>query len=628
MVPGAKPEPPAVDTIEIDATLGDVPCSGEPQLEQKRPLSVTGEWQTAHSVMGGKNNRTGRPVQRDAVLHHRPPAEPPAGIDQGIAVENHQVCPSAAGHMPQAPCIRPRRSIKFGPDPTENKGSRSDLFRNDDFFPGDSPMCSRKLAVALIALLAPTLFVGFASAQVPTFEDQVMELVNQQRWSNGQLYPLKRCDLLDTSAETHSGNMAARNFFAHCDVDTKTMPWVRMQSAGYVNWSFASENIAAGFTTPQAVMTGWMNSSGHRSNILSTSSREIGIGYVYQSGDQNNVRTDANNDCTADASGAGPFGHYWTQNFGRRNTVYPVVINREAFQATNSTVQLYLFGAGWATEMRLRNESGSWSAWQPFAADVDWVLSAGNGAKTVSAEIRNGATTYAASDLIYLNASADVAVALTASTASLPAGQDLVYRLVTTNAGASAATGLVQTDVLPIGMNFVSASKPASYSNGTVTRTLPLLAPGAADTLEILCRPSAAGDCQNAVSVVANEFDPSAANNSATVTTTVTGATAVPGDDWNVVRPVLAIRPNIPNPFVDSTRLAWYQRDAGPVRLSVLDVAGRVVTVLAEGPFPAGEHAVTWDGRFGDGRPAAAGLYFSRVEAAGRIETQKVMVAR
>lgn len=489
-------------------------------------------------------------------------------------------------------------------------------------------MLTRKQVPALTALLALITIVAPAAAQTPTFEDQVMELVNQQRWANGQLYPLKRNDLLDASGETHSGNMATRNFFAHCDVDTKTLPWDRMVAAGYTGWSAAAENIAAGYATPAAVMTGWMNSSGHRANILSTAVRELGIGYLYQSGDQANVRSDANGDCTADGFNGGPYGHYWTQNFGKRNTVYPVVINREAYQTTESTVQLYVFGSGWATEMRFRNDGGAWSAWQAFAADASWVLTGGNGTRTVQCEVRSGATTYAASDIIWLNASADVALALSASPGSIQAGQDLTCRLVTTNSGTSAATGVLQTDVLPVGMDFVSASKPVTVADGTVTRTIPFLSAGAADTVDIVCRPTGAGEFQTAVSVVANEFDPVAANNTATATTTVTAATAVPDGDWNALRPVLALRPNLPNPFVTSTRLAWYQREAGPVRFQILDVAGRVVTVLADGDFPAGEHALTWDGRHADGRPAPAGLYFSRIESASRAETRKLLLFR
>lgn len=234
----------------------------------------------------------------------------------------------------------------------------------------------------------------------PTIEEQLVELVNQARWDNGQLPPLKHEPLLDQSAETHTTNMAGRDFFAHCDLDTHTNPSDRMRAAGYDpnNWG---ENIAAGYGSPQAVMSGWMGSSGHRANILSTGYRELGVGYVYQSGDQGNVRFDAGG-CQPDAGNHGPYYHYWTQNFGRRNDVYPLIIEREAYQTTSTTVSLYLYGPGPGAEMRFCNAGGRWSDWMPYNPDSTWTLSAGVGLKTVLAEIRSGSTIYSASDSITL----------------------------------------------------------------------------------------------------------------------------------------------------------------------------------------------------------------------------------
>ena len=185
----------------------------------------------------------------------------------------------------------------------------------------------------------------FALAAEPSVEEQVVTLVNEQRLNNGRLPPLKHGALLATAAEKHSSNMANRDFLAHCDPDTGTLPWDRMTDVGYV-WSRAGENIAAGYTTASAVVDGWMNSSGHRANILSTDFREIGIGYVYQSGDGGNVRQDANGDCVADTQSGGPYYRYWTQDFGTRGFLHPVVINREAFETQDRQVDLYLYGSG------------------------------------------------------------------------------------------------------------------------------------------------------------------------------------------------------------------------------------------------------------------------------------------
>lgn len=250
---------------------------------------------------------------------------------------------------------------------------------------------------------SPDMPAGTAS---PTYEEQVLEIVNQERWINGQLPPLKGVVLLDGVAETHSTNMANRDFFAHCDLDTKQSPWDRMTGAGY-SYNSAAENIAVGYSSPTSVMTGWMNSSGHRANILRTSVWEIGIGYYYQSGDQGNIRQDGNGDCNADGGLIGPYYRYWTQNFGRRSGVYPVVINREAFETTSRDVALYVYGEGVAASMRFQNESGGWSAWMAYSADTTWTLSSGNGVKTVNMQISTGAngggTIYSASDTIVLN---------------------------------------------------------------------------------------------------------------------------------------------------------------------------------------------------------------------------------
>jgi hypothetical protein len=194
--------------------------------------------------------------------------------------------------------------------------------------------------------------------------------------------------------------MAVRNFFMHCDPDTSSSHASRIAATGYAA-SYSAENIAAGFSTPSAVMAAWMASGGHQGNILSTNAREIGVGYYYQSGDQNNVRENPpSGGCPATSSNNGPYLRYWTQNFGKSNSIYPVIINREAHLTESPVVELYLYGS--FAEMRLRNESNPWSAWQPFAADTTWQLSPGDGVKTVHAEMRTGGAVTASSDTIHL----------------------------------------------------------------------------------------------------------------------------------------------------------------------------------------------------------------------------------
>ncbi|WP_293647896.1 CAP domain-containing protein [Thiolapillus sp.] len=228
------------------------------------------------------------------------------------------------------------------------------------------------------------------------YGQQVVELVNQERWDNGQLAPLKKNSALDAAAMAHSRGMAYRDFFDHCDLDNKTTPWDRMRQAGY-SFHAAGENIAAGQGDPADVM----NSPGHRANILSNNFREMGVGYVLQSDDRNNIRQDSNGDCAADRAGSGPYYRYWTQDFGRSG-VYPLVIEREKDETASPRVELYVYGQGFAREMRFQNENGSWSSWEAYAENRMWDLSAGAGSKRVSVQIRNGSAVAAASDEILL----------------------------------------------------------------------------------------------------------------------------------------------------------------------------------------------------------------------------------
>lgn len=163
-------------------------------------------------------------------------------------------------------------------------------------------------------------------------------------------------------------------------------------------------------------MAGWMASSGHRANILAepddffTGWREIGVGYELQANDQSTVRQDFNGDCDGDdvvntipESGHGPFYRYWTQNFGRRNSVYPLVIDLESHDTVCAELDLYVYGPANATEMRFSNDGVSWSAWMPYSPEATWTIPGASGSPaTVHAEVTNGSTTFHADDSIIL----------------------------------------------------------------------------------------------------------------------------------------------------------------------------------------------------------------------------------
>lgn len=255
-----------------------------------------------------------------------------------------------------------------------------------------------KNLIAVASVVAAGFMATPAFAQ--TFPEQVVELTNIERLANGNLPPLKLQSNLMTAGQTHSQNMATRNFFMHCDPDTGTQAWDRMTAAGY-SWNAAAENIAAGQMTPATVVAGWMLSPGHRANILSSAYRETGVGFVLDSTDTNNVRVSQTNTCTVSSSNNGPLQRYWTQVFGTRNDVYPVVIAREAYRVSSCLIDVYAYGSGWAQEMRFSNDGSNWSAWQPYAANTTRTLS-GTSSATLHLQLRNGASVRSASDTVVL----------------------------------------------------------------------------------------------------------------------------------------------------------------------------------------------------------------------------------
>jgi hypothetical protein len=83
-----------------------------------------------------------------------------------------------------------------------------------------------------------------------------------------------------------------------------------------------------------------------------------------------------------------------------------------------------------------------------------------------------------------------------------------------------------------------------------------------------------------------------------------------------------------PNPFRESIRVRFGLRSAGVVKMAVFDLQGRMVRNLFNGYHPAGEKTVSWDGRGGTGAEMAAGLYMIRLEAEGRVFTQRIAMVR
>lgn len=126
------------------------------------------------------------------------------------------------------------------------------------------------------------------------YENRVVELINGERANNGCSVMLAKNDKLRQAAYGHSADMLARDFFDHTNPDREG-PGERLARAGY-SYAAWGENIAAGYTSPEEVVNGWMSSSGHRTNILNCNYTEVGVGYAYAADDPGEIR----------------YRHYWT----------------------------------------------------------------------------------------------------------------------------------------------------------------------------------------------------------------------------------------------------------------------------------------------------------------------------
>jgi len=162
-----------------------------------------------------------------------------------------------------------RIAVKYEVGLSEIKSANPHIKNYDLIYPGDK------------------INIPAADATVSAYEAEVVRLVNVERRKAG-LPELSQDWQLSRVARYKSQDMKDRGYFSHTS-PTYGSPFEMMRSFG-ISYRSAGENIAKGQSTPAAVVTAWMNSSGHRANILNKSFTHIGVGYV-----------------------AG--GNYWTQMF-------------------------------------------------------------------------------------------------------------------------------------------------------------------------------------------------------------------------------------------------------------------------------------------------------------------------
>ncbi|WP_339213267.1 CAP domain-containing protein [Solibacillus sp. FSL W8-0372] len=123
----------------------------------------------------------------------------------------------------------------------------------------------------------PTNTVASNSSDIDAIEAAVVELTNAERVKAG-LQPFKTHAPLMAAAREKSQDMKDKNYFSHTS-PTYGSPFDRLKALG-ISYKAAGENIAKGQRTAQEVVTAWMNSEGHRANILNANFTHIGVGYV------------------------------------------------------------------------------------------------------------------------------------------------------------------------------------------------------------------------------------------------------------------------------------------------------------------------------------------------------------
>lgn len=174
----------------------------------------------------------------------------------------------------------------------------------------------------------------------PTFVNKVLELTNQFRAQNG-LSALKLNSELNAAAQNHSQDMALSDYFSHTGKNG-SQPWDRAKAVGYEAQAMG-ENIAAGYTTPETVVQGWINSPGHRANLLNASFTELGVGYYLLENDTGSVN----------------YGRYWTQVFGSGDLNPSTAISPSSPSPTPSPTPGGQNLAGGASDDNLMGQAGN-----------------------------------------------------------------------------------------------------------------------------------------------------------------------------------------------------------------------------------------------------------------------------
>lgn len=208
-------------------------------------------------------------------------------ILQGMALGKPGILPFQPAPAPAPAPFRPQDTYRPAPVPVQPAPlpvQPAPVPRPAPAPPRPAPVPPRPAPVPAVVVLPTNDPRGYGQ--------QVLALINGHRQrARPPLPPLALRDDLDKVAHAHSQDMVSRHFFNHNNPNGQS-PFARMRQAG-ITYTSAAENIAMGQRTPAEVVTTWMNSKGHRDNIMNPSFHHMGLGV---------------------ATGAGG-SLYWTQTF-------------------------------------------------------------------------------------------------------------------------------------------------------------------------------------------------------------------------------------------------------------------------------------------------------------------------
>ncbi|MFJ8747857.1 CAP domain-containing protein [Streptomyces sp. NPDC102441] len=253
---------PGGDSYRVSGggSADQVEAGGAPDLLTQGESSAEPTGRTSASASAEANRGAGRTA---------PPTKSPSATPS----EKPSTKPSATASKPATKT--PERTKAPAPKPKRTTSSS----------PAAKAPAAPKSSSAAPSSKAPAP----ASPSATTAQAAVLSLVNEERAKVG-CSPVTTSTSLTSLAQDFSEDMAARDFFGHTDPDGAT-PWDRAAAAGVQG--LGGENIARGQAGAQAVMDAWMNSEGHRANILNCDYKTLGVGVHLGSG-----------------------GPWWTQDFG------------------------------------------------------------------------------------------------------------------------------------------------------------------------------------------------------------------------------------------------------------------------------------------------------------------------